>query len=115
MFKKTIVYLSLLALVGCKLSSSGPMDTRLTAENRQSVVNQAIPKMSQEDIAVLMAYTGRQMMTQMGDAINQLGDGINNSLSGKPAVEMSGDWDLLPAGQTLNEIIQAQKTFDAAQ
>ena len=99
--KKYTLLFSLLLLLAC---STGPRDTKLTPENRQSIVTAAMPEMSEAEMKSLLAYVSRQ-------ATEQISKNIISGLQGKPG----GEWDVLPEGKSINEILKEQKAYEAAQ
>lgn len=105
MLRKALVLCLFVLLSAC---SSSPMDTPLTESNRQDIINQSMPEMSQQDQQTLMAFTARKMMEQMADEIASQMEGS------APAQGSMGDWDHLPVGKTINEILKEQRAFEAA-
>lgn len=94
-------------LILCSLllaCSTGPRDTKLTPENRQSIVTAAMPEMSEAEMKTLLAYVSRQ-------ATEQISKNLTNGLQGKPG----GEWDVLPEGKSINEILREQKSFETSQ
>lgn len=107
MLKKFFLPVILLTLVACQ---SGPLDTRLTAENKNRVAAQAFEKMTDEEKKLLMGYIFRTMMSSMG---NSLGDLFNHK-SGAAKLAQP-DYQLLPEGKTIRELLKDQEQWQAQQ
>lgn len=95
--KIKVLILSLLMMTVVSCGGSDVMDTKLTASNRDAVMQEAMPKMSTEEKSLLLAYIASHMLENMPEM-----------LSGKAAPDNKG-WGTLPEGKSLNEILAEQK------
>lgn len=89
--------LSLLMMTTLSCAGSDVMDTKLTASNRDAIMQEAMPKMSDKEKQLLLEYIAAHMFDNMPDI-----------LSGKSENTEKGNWATLPEGQSLNEILAAQ-------
>ena len=100
---KKILLMALFLFLSACSGKGGVMDTKLTASNRDEIVQKAMPQMSDTERKLLLGYIARQMGSQMLDA-----------MTGK-APSSEGEWAVLPEGETLNSILSEQKDFEAKQ
>ncbi len=96
--KIKVLMLSLLIMTVVSCGGRDVMDTKLTASNRDAVMQEAMPKMSTEEKSLLLAYIASHMLENMPEM-----------LSGKTAEDSKGQWGTLPEGKSLNEILAEQK------
>jgi hypothetical protein len=100
--KKILLTLLFLFVSACS-GGNGVMDTPLTASNRDEIVQQAMPKMTDAERQLLLGYMARQMGSQMLGA-----------MTGKPTAD-EGRWSILPEGKSLHDILSEQKDFESQQ
>lgn len=96
--KIKVLLLSLLMATTVSCGGSDIMDTKLTEGNRDTIMQEAMPKMSSEEQKLLLAYIASHMFDSMPDILN-----------GKAKEGDKGNWALLPEGKSLNEILEEQK------
>jgi len=106
--KKTILLSAILLISACQ---SSPKDIKLTASNKQEVIQEVMPKMSQAEMQTLLAFTMRQSMNKVGE---QMSEAIANGGTAPAMPAMNGDWEVLPEGKSINEILKDQKEFESA-
>ncbi len=106
--KKIILSSVLLLITACQ---SSPKDTKLTPSNKQEVIQQVMPEMSQEEMQTLLAFTMRKSMENVGE---QLSAAVENGGTAPAIPGMNGDWEVLPEGKSINEILKDQKEFESA-
>lgn len=106
MLKRFTLLFSLLFLISC---SSGPMDTRLTAENKNQVAAEAFKSMADAEKQLLVQYMMRKMMAApMTDAFK--------AMTGDKAAQKNlkdNQYEFLPEGKTLREVLQEQQKWNA--
>lgn len=106
MFKPMILLTAMLLLVSC---GGGPMDTRLTPENKNQIAAEAFKTMSDPEKKLLVQYMMRKMMAApMTDAFK--------AMTGDKTAQQNlkdNQYEFLPDGKTLREVLQEEEKWEA--
>lgn len=106
--KKHILASVLLLISACQ---SSPKDITLTASNKQEVIQQVLPDMSETEMQTLLSFRMRKSMDKISDQISAAI--ANGSKAPTEALNLNDQWEVLPEGMSINEILKDQQEFEA--